>query len=64
MQANSRRDEGEHQGGTGGVVGRLAGQDEDAGADDGAHPEAGELHGAEDAAQAPESAFATLFQTK
>jgi hypothetical protein len=37
---------------TGGVVGGLAGGHEDAGADDGAHPQAGELDRTEDPAQA------------
>jgi len=51
MQANPRHHERQHQGGPGLVVGRHAGEDEDAGADDGADPEARQRDRAEHAAQ-------------
>ncbi len=52
MQVMPGDDEGEHQRRAGAVVRGDAGEHEDAGADDGADAEAGELHRAEDAAQA------------
>jgi hypothetical protein len=44
--------EGEHEGGTGRIVGRATREHEDAGADDGADAEAGQLDGAQDPPQA------------
>ena len=49
---DARRHKRHYQRGTGAVVGGLTGENEDAGADHGAHPEGGELIGPQDAPQA------------